>query len=142
MWNESFFSAPQLKRIPLDGTLATKSPLTPLAARDRQLYGAGLAEIRRRRRLSYWTSVAFIPVGLGSAVILRAIIPFDFLFYLLVVLINGAWMGMMVVTALRVGDARCPRCADRFHRGRWWSNPWTHRCMSCGLSLRADDGAV
>ena len=122
--------------------MASSTPLTPLAIRDRDQYGVGLAQIRRQRRLEWLLQLGFIPAGLGSSIVLRAIIPSDPVFYSLVIAFNGAWMGMMVVTALRVGATRCPRCGEHFHIGRWWSNPWTSRCMSCRLHLRADEGAV
>ena len=122
--------------------MASSTPLTPLAVRDREQYGARLAQIRRLRRVEFRLQLAFIPVGVVSTVLLRAIIPSDPVFNFLAIAFNGAWMGMMVVVGLRLGAVRCPRCGERFHIGRWWSNPWTYRCMSCRLPLRADEGAV
>ena len=112
--------------------------LTPLAIRDRELYGRGLAEIRHHRRVAFWLSVAFLPGGVALGIIANLITRSQ----LAAVIVAGAWMGVMVVSSVRVGNAPCPRCGDRFHVGRWWSNPWATRCLSCGLHLRADEGAV
>jgi hypothetical protein len=112
--------------------------LSPLALRDRELFGKGLAEIRRHRRVAWLLTLGFVPGGVLLSIALNLLFHSD----VLTVLGAGAWFGLGVVANLRVSQSKCPRCGQRFHKGRWWSNPWTSRCMTCRLHLRADEGAV
>jgi hypothetical protein len=46
------------------------------------------------------------------------------------------WMAAWAVCIIRVGFFRCPGCGHRFHvvaSFPWWSNPWSRRCVNCGL---------
>src|SRR5438128_7165099 len=52
------------------------------------------------------------------------------------------WMAAFAVAGCLAGFSRCPRCRRFFAikgagPGPWgWSNPWTQRCLNCGLPLR------
>ena len=49
-----------------------------------------------------------------------------------------AWMAIWAVCIIRVGWARCPRCCDRVHIRGLWSNPFSRRCLNCGLRIGGD----
>ena len=46
-----------------------------------------------------------------------------------------AYGALVLVYSLRLALTECPRCQGLYHWS-WWSNPWTSRCLNCGLSLR------
>ena len=43
---------------------------------------------------------------------------------------------LSLVYSLRLVLTECPRCGDMYHLN-WWANPFTRRCLNCGLSLDA-----
>ena len=52
-----------------------------------------------------------------------------------VILAGVAYGALFLVYSLRLALTECPRCQGLYH-WNWWSNPWTRRCLNCGLSLR------
>lgn len=49
-----------------------------------------------------------------------------------------AWMAVWSVCIFCVGWARCPRCQNHVHRRGLWSNPFSGRCLNCGLRIGGD----
>ena len=41
---------------------------------------------------------------------------------------------LLLVYSLRLALTDCPRC-DGFYHLNWWANPFTRRCLNCGLRL-------
>ena len=58
-----------------------------------------------------------------------------------------AWMLGFLVTGYQKGNLTCPRCGQMFFRSwddrpwrrTWRSNPFTRRCLHCGLPKWSDD---
>ena len=44
---------------------------------------------------------------------------------------------LLLAYSLRLVLTECPRCQGLYHLN-WWSNPWTRRCLNCGLRLKPD----
>src|SRR5262245_34531041 len=87
----------------------------------------GLQEIRRRRRLAWIIFLAYIPV---VALVYR-VVPSERAALGAAI----AWTLPFLVVTLRVSLARCPRCRKLFHLKRGATNPWSPRCLNCGLEL-------
>ena len=88
----------------------------------------GLRLIRvRQRRMGYllWGLVPFVLL----AGYLTEIV------FILAAVVYGA---LLLAYSLRLAFTECPRC-EGFYHWNWWSNPWTRRCLHCGLRL--DDNA-
>jgi|SRR5256885_2721527 len=52
-----------------------------------------------------------------------------------------AWLGTFVVTSIRLGRWRCPRCSKPFFSSALVSNPLARRCLHCGLPKWAEDSS-
>ena len=48
----------------------------------------------------------------------------------------AAYGALLFAYSLRLAFTDCPRC-QAFYHFSWWSNPWTQRCLHCGLKLRS-----
>ena len=94
--------------------------------------------IRRRRRLGWLLWLGYLPGVVLLTFALRSVIDLD----VVAIVVALAWMGAAAVNHARLMRLPCPRCAGRFHVGSRWHNPWTRRCLHCGLHVRADEGAV
>lgn len=97
---------------------------------------AALEEIRRRRLLVWLVWVGYLPTVLLIVFGLEALganpddsAPFVALPY----------MALFAAVAIRSGYSRCPRCHEHFHRRSLYGNPWTRKCLHCGLSLHATE---
>jgi hypothetical protein len=105
---------------------------------DDPSYDADLAAIRRKRNqvllafLGYLPAMIALMLGVKSLGLAReeSIATFAVL----------TWMALCLGLALRAGRVRCPRCHERFFFRRrfpsYFSNPYTSRCLNCGLSLK------
>jgi hypothetical protein len=52
----------------------------------------------------------------------------------------GALYGVLLLAySLRLAFTECPRCQGFYH-WKLWSDPFTKRCLHCGLSLENGDG--
>lgn len=51
------------------------------------------------------------------------------------ILAAGAYSILLFAYSLRLAFTDCPRC-HAFYHWSWWSNPWTQRCLHCGLRLK------
>ncbi len=104
----------------------------PTRASQREL--AGLADIGIRRAWLWGWFLGTIPVACGVGVFAGGALQFVMI----------TWMAVWLFLIVRHGLARCPRCGSFFNWSWRGSNPFTQRCMSCGLRLDAelqDEGA-
>jgi ribosomal protein L37E len=83
---------------------------------------AGLGVIRARRRLIW----AILFLVTPAAALVAALLPESAARLLL-----GGVLLAFAAAILRHAWARCPRCGDRFNH----FNPWTRKCVFCGLPL-------
>jgi hypothetical protein len=91
----------------------------------------GLNEIRRRRRLHWIVFLTFLP---ACAVLIRLFDSSPLSWLIL------AWPVAFIGTAQYAFSSLCPLCGDQFaSRPGDWHNPWTQRCLHCGLRLRSTD---
>jgi hypothetical protein len=85
---------------------------------------------RAWRRLRIFRRVG-IAMFLALPVIVVGSLPFDCRSCLF-----AAWaatMGLAMVANVAHALVGCPRCGKRFTNTWYWSNPWTARCLHCGL---------
>lgn len=88
----------------------------------REDYSGWTPVVRRRQALVFLTFFAFIPV---MGVIDELGLPTPESFY-----VYGAFY---LFLGWRMGRTHCARCGKRvFYRG-WFGNPFSPRCMNCGL---------
>jgi hypothetical protein len=84
----------------------------------------GLQLIRvRQRRMGYllWGLVPFV---LAAAYLTEVIL-------IAAAVVYGT---LLLAYSLRLAFTECPRC-ENFYHWNWWANPWTRRCLHCGLRL-------
>lgn len=92
-----------------------------------------LETIRRRRRLYkvlLWG--CFVPVVLLSLAITRS--------EQATMAIALVWGLLSSIPVILNHHTKCPRCGERFHKGKYYTSPFTRKCLHCKLSLRADQG--
>jgi hypothetical protein len=95
---------------------------------------AGLGEIRRRRRLLW---VVFLTCMPGVALMATFFGHSVFLWTAF------GWMLAFAISAQYAFGCGCPRCGGQFaSRPGRWHNPWTQRCLHCGLRLRATEAEL
>jgi hypothetical protein len=94
---------------------------------------AGLAQIRRRRRLQWIMFWTYIP---GAGLLLW------FFGWQLFPWIPIIWLGAFLVTGLQASLSRCPRCGQHFAHTLTWHNAFTQECLHCGLRLRATEAEL
>jgi hypothetical protein len=53
------------------------------------------------------------------------------------------WIAALAVVGALLQAFRCPRCQEWFGWVWWWSNPFTRKCLHCGLRIdeRPEPGA-
>lgn len=110
----------------------------PLSTLDRMRYADALIDIRARRRVVWVLFFGYIPAVMVLTPLLRSVIHHRNPMFIAAI----SWMVLFAVASFRVTTVRCPRCASRFHAAFLWQNPWTRRCLHCGLHVRADEGAA
>ncbi len=99
---------------------------------DTKQYEAKLRKILKVRRNTIIMFLFFIPYGFGTGIIaentgtnlMYLIIPYAILFF-----IYGSYYGLLT----------CPRCGNIFcwrMEGFGKRNPFTKKCLNCGLELR------
>lgn len=90
----------------------------------------GLEEIRRRRRSVWIVFFLYFPVvGVAFAISQSEHVAMGVAF---------AWAALYLFAGIRVDVSKCPRCGRRFHRKRYFANPWSGKCLHCGLRLRGE----
>ena len=84
----------------------------------------GLQLIRvRQQRMKY------LLLGLVPFVLLA-----EYFTEIVFILVAIAYGVLLLAYSLRLAFTECPRC-EGFYHWNWWSNPWTRRCLHCGLRL-------
>jgi hypothetical protein len=92
----------------------------------------GLRLIRVRQRRMAHVFLAFVPCLILAAGIGRLFSDSEAP-VIVVALLYGA---LFLVYSLRLALTECPRCHGLYHLN-WWANPFTRRCLNCGLRLDA-----
>jgi hypothetical protein len=96
----------------------------------------GLRLIRvRQQRLAHilWALVPFVLIAgyLSSS-------PSDSNKEEIVFVLAAVLYGVVLLAySFRLAFTECPRC-HRFYHWNWWSNPWTQKCLHCGLPLKME----
>lgn len=93
---------------------------------------AGLRLIRLRQRRMGLIFVGFFPVALAVGFVTRFLSDSEAPVIVAMLLYGG----LLTVYSLRLALTDCPRC-DGFYHLNWWANPFTRRCLNCGLRLEA-----
>ncbi len=88
---------------------------------------AGLAQILRRRRWVWGWAIAVIPLACVGGPLLHE----GFTAFMI------GWMAVWLGLIARHALSRCPRCGMLFNMSWVTGNPFTQRCLSCGLELHA-----
>lgn len=89
---------------------------------DAQDYAHHLRMVRRRQVLPFIVFLAFIPVMLITD---NLGISMDKSFYV--------YIALYLYLGWRLEHTYCARCGKKVFRRGWHSNPFTLRCMNCGL---------
>ena len=84
--------------------------------------GLQLIRVRQRR-------MAYLLLGLVPFVLVA-----EYLAQIVFILAAVAYGVLLLAYSLRLAFTECPRC-EGFYHWNWWSNPWTRRCLHCGLRL-------
>jgi hypothetical protein len=84
----------------------------------------GLQLIRARQRRMGYLLWGLVPFVLLAGYVTEMV-------FILAAVVYGA---LLLVYSLRLAFTECPRC-EGFYHWNWWSNPWTRRCLHCGLRL-------
>jgi hypothetical protein len=104
-------------------------------------YSAAWRDLRRRRIIFYAVWVGYVPAVF--AIYYVALRPLLHVFMIkedyLVLPVAGLWMVAFLVAGIRVQLFRCPRCHQWFF-AKWYSNPFTRKCLHCGLPRGAKTG--
>ena len=88
----------------------------------------GLYRIRQRRRLFWLLFFALIPAFVLCNFITRSDIVIRWFM--------GIYAAALIIFGLLASFSHCPHCGHHFHINKWGvSNPWTKRCLNCGLSF-------
>jgi hypothetical protein len=79
-------------------------------------------------RLRYWLVwglwFAYMPFMLGMSAVFPSIRG-ESLF--------GCYACVWAAAIIWHAEFRCPACGKHFHRTNWWHNPFSRRCLNCGL---------
>ena len=86
----------------------------------------GLRDIRFRRRSFWLVFLGYLPVMAALSLLGEWVFPWA----------AYVWMGLFMGAGMYVWISRCPRCGERFHFRRGFSNLWAQKCLHCGLNLR------
>ena len=96
----------------------------------------GLQLIRSRRRRMWYVFFGFFPFMLVTGYIIQMFSASETP-VIYAVVVYGA---LFFAYGSRLAFTECPRCHGLYH-WNWWSNPWTQKCLNCGLPLKvATDG--
>ena len=89
-------------------------------------YSTARGELRRRWRFFWFVFLAYLPL----CAFVMVLNLFDLLYFALF------WMALFAVAAARLGSFRCPSCRELAFLRLNWSNPFSRKCLHCGLRLR------
>ena len=83
-------------------------------------------ELRRRWQLFWFVFAAYLP--LGVVVVMLGL--FDLVYF------AASWMALFLIVGSRLAMFRCPSCQNRAFQRPRWRNPFSRKCLHCGLHLR------
>lgn len=89
---------------------------------------SGLELLRARRRRMWMALIYYLPVVLLVFLVFHS----DTVAMIVALL----WLALYTVAGIVVCLSVCPRCGDLFHFTGLFFNPWTSRCLHCGLSIK------
>jgi hypothetical protein len=93
----------------------------------------GLHLIRLRQKRMTHIFFGFVPFVLVAAAISALPTPAEYeVPFILAAVAYGA---LLLVYSLRLAFTECPRCQGFFHF-KLWLDPFTQRCLHCGLSAK------
>jgi hypothetical protein len=92
----------------------------------------GLELIRLRQRRMGYLLAGLVPFVLVAGYLGDRSSDSEIPFILAAVVYGVLLLGY----SLRLAFTDCPRC-HAFYHWSWWANPWTQRCLHCGLALKA-----
>ncbi len=79
--------------------------------------------------------LGFVPFVLVAAYIYQLPSPGDLeTAFVVAAVVYGA---LLFAYSLRLAFTECPRCHGLYHCN-WWLDPWTKRCLHCGLRLEVE----
>lgn len=91
----------------------------------------GLRRIQARRRRVFYVFLGYLPFMFAAGLIVQLFSQSETpLFYVALL-----YFSLFAACGLIVGFSECPRCHGLFHMN-WWSNPYTQKCVHCGLSVK------
>jgi hypothetical protein len=88
---------------------------------------AARSDYLRRWRLLWFVFFAYLPLG----ALFMLFVPIDAMYFAL------PWMALFGIAGVRLGYFRCPSCHELAFMKAMWNNPFSRRCLHCGLELRA-----
>jgi hypothetical protein len=88
---------------------------------------AARSDYLRRWRLLWFVFFAYLPLG----ALFMLYVPIDAMYFAL------PWMALFGIAGVRLGYFRCPSCHELPFMKAMWNNPFSRRCLHCGLELRA-----
>jgi len=91
----------------------------------------GLHLIRLRRRRMLYVFFGFVPFMLVFGYVAQLFSKTE----TPVVYAAIAYGALFFTYGFRLAFTECPRCHGLYH-WNWWSNPWTRKCLNCGLPLK------
>jgi hypothetical protein len=86
-------------------------------------------EYRKRRNLFLFAFLGFVPTVGAFGSLTRRMPHTEVLF----AIFAFSWMAFFAVAIIRLNSWRCPRCGNWFAAKWWYRNPFTQRCLHCGL---------
>jgi len=95
----------------------------------------GLSRIRKARRRVWLLLLTLVPASVAVEMATQS--------HRAAACVSLCWVGGWIAALWALGLCECPRCGNWYHArckgvfGRY-SNPFTRKCLSCGLSIRAD----
>jgi hypothetical protein len=93
------------------------------------IYSAQWLEYKRRRRLSWFIVLTYIPgvllIEIFSSLVLQSEQPAYVAAFI--------WMIAVVISGNRVISWKCPRCGKPFFATWFFKNPFAWKCLNCGL---------
>ena len=87
---------------------------------------AARADYRKRWRLLWFVFLSYLPLG----ALFMLFVPIDAKFFAL------PWLALFAIAGCRLGCFRCPSCCELAFMKAMWNNPFSRRCLHCGLELR------
>lgn len=88
-----------------------------------------LRRIRIRRYVAFGLLVGFLPFFMAASYLLHWDTAMSAVVFI--------YFGIFAIAIVAFGFSQCPRCHNFFFFS-WWSNPFSSRCMHCGLPISGE----